>query len=531
MQPRLAVIAGARLGGGFTLSEGEFVIGRGEASNLPIADETVSTRHCIITVTGDICYIHDCGSLNGTTLNGARLAGTRRLHHGDRLVIGSAELAFLVETDDIGAGSPVRIDASPMARHAVPVSLDHNVVHQTMVEFGSVVRFHWRDIPGMRQKILSFIFSKIPADSVALMFVSGGGMQVETLAVHRKEPGRTVVINKLLAESVFKSGQAMMSGSVICVPMQGFDARLGVIVAVAADRVEFGVPDFEHLAAIAAVGSFFHEHAVHTEQLEAENSGLKRDLDRRDDLVGESDAMRNLGAQIARVAPTDSTTLILGESGTGKELIARAVHRNSRRRQAPFVAINCGAISESLLESELFGHEKGAFTGAIAQKKGKFEIASGGTLFLDEVGELPASIQVKLLRVLQEREIERLGGTKPIKVDIRLIAATNRDLDAAIARNEFRHDLYYRLKVVTIETPPLRTCGDDILRLANYFVARYSRELARRVRGISPAAEKELMKYSWPGNVRELQNIMERAVVVGTTDWVQPDDLPKEILS
>jgi Nif-specific regulatory protein len=401
-----------------------------------------------------------------------------------------------------------------------------------MVEFSSSLRFYTRTIPAMRQKLLAFIFSRIPADCAAIVSVSGGGTQIETLAHHRKDPSSAVTVNEAMVEHVFRTGQAMMSPSLLCVPMHGFDARLGVIYATTATRgTGFSRPDFELLTTIATVGSFALERAAHTERLLAENTGLKRDLDIRDDLIGDDAAMKELGNQIATVAPTDSTVLILGESGTGKELIARAVHRQSKRAQAPFVAINCGAISESLLESELFGHERGAFTGAIAQKKGKFELASGGTLFLDEVGELPASIQVKLLRVLQEREIERLGGVKPIKVDIRLIAATNRDLDAEVARNGFRHDLYYRIKVVTIDTPPLRTCGEDILRLARHFVARFSRELARHVRGISPKAENLLMRYRWPGNVRELQNMMERAVVVGKTDWVLPVDLPREVLN
>ena len=249
----------------------------------------------------------------------------------------------------------------------------------------------------------------------------------------------------------------------------------------------------------------------------------------RTEIVGESDAITKLVAQIAQVAATDSTVLIQGETGPGKELIARSVHQNSRRHAGPFIAINCGAITESMIESELFGYEKGAFTGAVVQKKGKFELASGGTLFLDEVGELSPAFQVKLLRVLQEREIERLGGTKTIKVNIRLIAATNRDLEAEVARGVFRHDLLYRLKVVTIVPPPLRECGDDILRLARHFAARYSREMVRHVRGISPEAEQMLMSFDWPGNVRQLQNFIEHAIVEASTDMVRPEDLPKEL--
>jgi transcriptional regulator with GAF, ATPase, and Fis domain len=320
----------------------------------------------------------------------------------------------------------------------------------------------------------------------------------------------------------------------ICIPLLGpvqeMGGCLGVIHAATTDRtVPFDEHHFELMSVIAAVGGGALESAARMERMEIENSALKRDMEMRSEIIGDSDAITKLGAQIARVASTDSTVLIQGETGTGKELIARSVHQNSRRSAGPFVAINCGAITETLLESELFGYEKGAFTGAAAQKKGKFEMASGGTLFLDEVGELPLAIQVKLLRVLQEREIERLGGTKTIKVNIRLIAATNRDLEAEVARGVFRHDLLYRLKVVTIIPPPLRECGDDVLRLARHFAARYSREMVRHVRGISPEAEQMLLNFDWPGNVRQLQNFIEHAIVEASTELVRPEDLPKEL--
>jgi len=240
--------------------------------------------------------------------------------------------------------------------------------------------------------------------------------------------------------------------------------------------------------------------------------------------------MRELYQFIARAAPTNSTVLIRGESGTGKELVARAIHLNSPRSQNPFMAINCAALSETLLESELFGHEKGAFTGAIAQKKGKLEVANGGTVFLDELGELAPTLQAKLLRVLQEREFDRVGGTRAIKVDIRLIAATNRDLEKAIQAGTFRQDLYYRLNVLSLTMPALKDRREDIPLLAGYFAMRCSRESGRPVKGISPEARKCLVQYDWPGNVRELENAMERAVVLGTTELIQPEDLPEALL-
>src|SRR5207253_4817365 len=247
-------------------------------------------------------------------------------------------------------------------------------------------------------------------------------------------------------------------------------------------------------------------------------------------IVGESPAIVKLLQMIARLAPRDTSVLILGESGTGKELVARALHRQSPRAAKPFAAINCAALTETLLESELFGHEKGAFTGAVAQKKGKLEAAEGGTVFLDEVGELAAPLQAKLLRVLQEREFERVGGTRPIKLDIRLIAATNVDLNEASRTGKFRQDLYYRLNVVSLEVPPLREHPQDIPLLAAYFIARYSEKVNRRVAGISPKARTCLLHYSWPGNVRELENAIERAVVLGSTELILPEDLPDSIL-
>jgi transcriptional regulator with PAS, ATPase and Fis domain len=233
---------------------------------------------------------------------------------------------------------------------------------------------------------------------------------------------------------------------------------------------------------------------------------------------------------ISKVAPTEATVLISGESGTGKELAARAIHRNSKRAQKPFMAVNCAALNESLLESELFGHEKGSFTGAFVQKKGRLEIADGGTVFLDEIGELPPSLQVKLLRVLQEREFERVGGTVTIKVDLRLIAATNKNLEEAIDAGQFRHDLYYRLNVVSLEMPGLRDRREDIMLLANYFANKYGARCNRKLKGFSPEARTCLTAYDWPGNVRELENTIERAVVLGTTDWILPEDLPEAVL-
>jgi transcriptional regulator with GAF, ATPase, and Fis domain len=244
-------------------------------------------------------------------------------------------------------------------------------------------------------------------------------------------------------------------------------------------------------------------------------------------LIGQSVLMKEVHDFLRKVASSDTTVLIEGESGTGKELAAQAIHLNSPRRSRPFVAINCAALSEHLLESELFGHEKGSFTGALTQKKGRLELAEGGTVFLDEVGELASNLQAKLLRMIQTHEFERVGGTQLIRADIRLLSATNRDLEAAVKSGEFRADLYYRLAVISLKMPPLRDCREDIPALGAYFAAKCSQKVNRQVVGISAPARSRLLEYDWPGNVRELQNVIERAVVLGTEDSIRDEDLPE----
>ena len=273
--------------------------------------------------------------------------------------------------------------------------------------------------------------------------------------------------------------------------------------------------------------------ALEKRALEREVTFLRGELERArdfDEIVGQHPTMQKVYRLIAQVARTTTTVLVTGASGTGKELIARAIHRQGPRREKPFVAVNPAAVAESLIESELFGHERGAFTGAHQRKLGRFELAQGGTLFLDEIGTLKEELQVKLLRVLQEREIERVGGTHPIKIDVRVIAATNADLKDAVARGAFREDLYYRLNVVPIEVPSLAQRADDIPLLVEHFVHRYSRECNKTVDGLSPESLAALREYEWPGNVRELQNVVERAVVLAEDPVIQLSELPLDVL-
>ncbi len=286
----------------------------------------------------------------------------------------------------------------------------------------------------------------------------------------------------------------------------------------------------EILTAVANLATVALEYARASEVLEIENRLLRERLDTETGIIGSSPALRRLLDMVGRVAARDTTVLLLGESGTGKELIARTIHQRSPRSEGPFVAVNCAALTDTLVESEFFGHEKGSFTGAVAQKKGRLEAAEGGTVFLDEVGELAPGLQAKFLRALQEREIVRVGGTESIRLDIRVIAATNRDLAAEVKSGNFREDLYHRLNVVALRVPPLRERREDIPALARWFVTRAAAQCKRRVSGISSEAERCLSAYHWPGNVRELENAMQRAVVLGSGGEILPEDLPESIL-
>jgi formate hydrogenlyase transcriptional activator len=275
-----------------------------------------------------------------------------------------------------------------------------------------------------------------------------------------------------------------------------------------------------------ATGSDIDDLKRAEDQAKSENAALRDEISSAsmfEEIVGSSAPIRTVLQQVARVAPTDSTVLITGDTGTGKELVARAIHKRSARSARPFVAVNCAAVPASLIASELFGHERGAFTGALQRRQGKFELADGGTLFLDEVGELPADTQVALLRVLQEREFERVGGSRPIRIDVRVIAATNRDLHTAIAERAFRSDLFYRLNVFPVEIPPLHERPTDIPILVEYFVHRLSKRAGKKITGISSKTLELLQSYPWPGNIRELQNVIERAVIVSDGELLTVD--------
>ncbi len=367
------------------------------------------------------------------------------------------------------------------------------------------------------------------------------------------EEGYTVVLAATAEEGLKRLGQDRtdlvvtdlklpgMDGLQFLHALKKHDALLPVIIMTAYGTVETAVEAMKAGAHDYVLKPFSMEEmkliigrALDVNRLKEENRLLREALGtkyRFENIVAGSPLMQEVLATVVRVAPTRSTVLICGESGVGKDLVARAIHQHSPRRDGPFVKINCSAIPENLLESELFGYEKGAFTGATGSKPGKFELADAGTIFLDEIGDVIPAVQVKLLRVLQEREFERLGGTKTIRVDVRVVAATNQDLRAALEQGTFREDLYYRLNVVPVNMPPLRERKEDIPALINHFLAHFAKESGpprRAIRGITPAALRLIEAYHWPGNVRELENAIERAIVLASSDVIDVADLRLE---
>jgi Nif-specific regulatory protein len=337
--------------------------------------------------------------------------------------------------------------------------------------------------------------------------------------------------HEVLAERQSLSGLAPHSA--ICAPIRSNESMLGIIhlyaadtaQALDADQLEFALAVADQMAGpLTALRDKLRLQAD-IDRVEGVSRELQRQLEIETELIGESEELNKVRRAIGRVAPTHATVLIRGESGVGKELVARAVHYNSDRRAGPFICVNCAALTESLLESELFGHEKGAFTGAVAQKAGKFEQSDGGTLFLDEIGEMHPDLQAKFLRVLEGQPFERVGGGKAITVDVRVVTATNRNLEQAVREGHFRSDLYYRLQVIEVRIPPLREHPEDIVLIAHHFLQRFARKARVRVRGFSREALDILQRHHWPGNVRELRNVVERAVILTDHDLLLPEDI------
>jgi Nif-specific regulatory protein len=574
INPRLVGIGGPLKGTAFSLPKGpkgEISIGRDSSNHLWAADPSLSRRHCVVVANEEEFSIRDLKSRNGTLVNGVPVQ-QQQMRHGDQIYVGDSVLIFLLKEDGEHfdrnpvefletagfEGSPLLLKAEdslylqpekivaglpPTARRA----RDLNSLLKIATGIGGI-----RDQDSLQWQLLGFIFDVVPAERGSVLLCDHPEEFTSTAAWDRvRGPGHPVRVSRTVVQRVLKERVGVLAtdvlgnesfrqvktlselriSSLLCVPLMVTDRVLGAIyLDSTSPTAQFDEDHLQVMTAVAGIASLAFDNVRHWKKLREENQELRAEIELEHNMVGDSPAMRKVFDFIRRVAPTDSTVLIQGESGTGKELIARALHHNSPRADRAFVAINCAAIAESLLESELFGHEKGAFTGAAGQKKGKVEVAEGGTLFLDEIGELAPGLQAKLLRVLQEREFERLGGTKPIKLDIRLVAATNRSLPEAVKAGSFRNDLYYRLNVVSLIMPPLRERREDISQLAEHFVAKASRKNRTRIKPVSPDALACLTQYDWPGNVRELENALERALVMGSTDSILPDDLPETVL-
>jgi Nif-specific regulatory protein len=549
------------------LRKSEFAVGRGVSigrapeNAIRLEDTAVSARHCAIAAVGNRYELKDLESESGTFVNGIPVKH-RELEAGDELAIGNSLFLFSAEASRSGMSNGVELDEG--AREAAQVErLRYEELRymkpellaalpapeRTARNLSVLVRISTgigalRDAELLAWTLLGMVFDVIPAERGAILLTEEDGPEVRAHVAWDRVMGpdhpvhvSQAMMKRVMEErvSVLESAKEAEQGgtaeSILCAPLVAGEHCLGILyLDTRNEQARFTAEDLDLVTAIASLAAMGIENARQFERLKLENQRLCAEASLTHDMVGRSARMREVYQFIERVAPSEATVLIQGESGTGKELAARAIHRNSPRRNRPFVALNCAALTETLLESELFGHEKGAFTSAISQKKGFLEVADGGTIFLDEVGELSPILQAKLLRVLQEREFVRVGGTKPIKIDLRFLAATNRDLQKCVQEGKFRGDLYHRLNVISITMPALREHPEDIPSLAEHFAARYAEKCNREVKGISEPARACLMQYEWPGNIRELENAMERALVVGSSDWILPEDLPETLV-
>jgi transcriptional regulator with GAF, ATPase, and Fis domain len=559
MVPKLVCVAGPLRGREFDL-KGPVRLGHASDNDISIQDPGVSDRQCEIVSAGSRLDLVNLDSRNVTSLNGTPV-NRSVLADGDEIRIGDSAFLLVLGEDQGSREQPVvqfderdswvtRCSSALDTEESVPGSARAARELKALLSITSVLASVKR-LEELEQKLLETITGVIPADRGAIILVGESIEQFTSIFGWDRVPDghHPVEVSRAVIDRALRDRVAVLSGdveesqngedrqaprrrrSLLAVPLVVFDRTVGVVYLDADNtRVRLDEGHLEWLKAFGRVAAVALDNARRAQWLENENRRLREELDLDHSMVGESLAMQEVYRFIAKVAPSTSTVLIRGESGTGKELVARAIHRNSRRADRPFVAVNCAAVTETLLESEMFGHEKGAFTGAMAQKKGRIELADSGTLFLDEITELAPNLQAKLLRVLQEREFERVGGTRPIRVNIRVVAATNQDLEKAMNAGRFRPDLYYRLNVVSITLPSLRERREDIPLLANYFAARHCERSNRPKLTISPDAMVYLSHYDWPGNVRELEHAMERAVVLGSGDAIRPENLPEDIL-
>ena len=529
---RLIVIEGPDRGREFDITARGGGVGRGEDNAAQLTDPSVSRLHCSLEPRDAGLAVVDAGSRNKTLVNGEPIT-EHLLEAGDEITVGQTRLTFVPP----GAVAVTRTQAP--AKVTIEIG-----TRELMALSGPAVdagaRRHLATLAALGERLTAAIgrgrgeVAQAAAEaSLALVSAERGFVLardragVTTPIGRAGDAGSSLALPDAVLDTVLGRGRALAidlgSRPALAVPV-------GTGAVLVADRARGSFSELELMAA-GCLGQLVAAAlaAADTQGLLISNQAALEERLGDSELIGRSAPARALLELVHRVAPTDATVLLGGESGAGKEMVARAIHRGSRRASGPCVAVNCAALTETLIESELFGHEKGAFTGATDKKVGRFEAADKGTLFLDEIGEMPLTLQTKLLRVLEERRFERVGGTRSVSVDVRLIAASNRDLPDLARRGLFREDLYYRLSVIHAIVPPLRERADDIPLLAEHFLARMRQQIGRRVRGFRPEALAALVAHPWPGNVRELRNAIERAVVLGRSEWIEDGDLPPNL--
>jgi DNA-binding NtrC family response regulator len=534
---RLVVIEGPDAGREFELPLRGGGVGRGEGNLVQLTDPMVSRVHGNIELRdGALCWIDD--ATKPRTLINGHFAPEHRLESGDEIVLGATKMAFL-PVDGVAvtrAASNVTMEVG--SRQLLSLTgFDDRARRQlaALAQLGD--RLRGESAGGRDPVARAACDAALSALGGSRAFMLAFAPRVSTVAAAiAGNESSQLQIPRDLVDKVVQGKQVLMvetgGRASIAAPVHGGADEVVAILWVDRKSGTWDQLDalaascLAHLIGAAWVGADTREQlSRRADALEEQLGGPLADAD----FVGRSAAAQRVGDFVKRVGPSDATILLGGESGSGKEMVARAIHRASRRGKAPCVAVNCAALTESLIESELFGHEKGAFTGATDKKAGRFEMADHGTLFLDEVGELPLSLQTKFLRVLEDRRFERVGGQKSIEVDVRVVAATNRDLAEMVKRGTFREDLFYRLSVIQIEVPPLRDRLDDVPLLAEHFLARFRAQAGRRITGFAPDAIAAMTRYAWPGNVRELRNAVERAIVLGERDVITAADLPPQV--
>ncbi len=548
-------VGGLALGLDRALGEESLTIGRDSSNTLSPEDPLLSRRHFVLENRDGAWILRDLGSSNGTFVNGDRVA-ERRLAHEDQIRAGSCRFLFLDDTlvsggprltENIGAGcatETMRVDMGA-CRPLDPAAISSHGCGEDCrgpdlaALLGLAVSLPAAtDFGAARKQFFEAVFQTVPAERAVLAVFDPTTGVPGPAAGWTRDAGPAPPFP--LPEPCV--AQALEQGAALSLALEGGRRMLQVLPLLcdvgAAGFLALESPSdggavephhLEWLCAAARLAAGPLMNLAQIDRLRRENRLLSDELNSSGVILGETPAILALKARILKAAPSGATVLITGETGAGKEPAARAIHAASRRAKGPFVAVNCATLSPTLLESDLFGHERGAFTGAVSLKHGKIEAAAGGTLFLDEIGEMDSAIQARLLRVLQEREFERVGAVSPLRADIRLVAATNRNLAAEVEAGRFRSDLYYRINVITIHVPPLRERRTDIPLLAAHFLAHFARSGARRVHGISAQARRRLMAYDWPGNVRELQNAIERAVVFCSGAEILEEDLPEYV--